>query len=59
MHRAGDFNGRWELKEEYKAGDESLRNAQGVADKVEDGTDTDMGMKTEGDSDGVEDFEDV
>lgn len=58
MHRAGDFNGRWELKDEYKSND-ALRNASGVAKEEDlDGTDLDMDMKTE-ESDDMDDFEDV
>lgn len=53
MHRSGDFNGKWELKDSYKD-DEALVNAAGEAPKLED---SDVDMKSEGDDD--MDFEDV
>lgn len=52
MHRHGDFNGKWELKDNLKVGDEELLNASGEAPKVED---SDIDMKSEGE----DDFEDV
>lgn len=54
MHRAGDFNGKWELKPNFKVDDELLRNAKGEAPKIED---SDVDMKSEGGDE--EDFEDV
>ncbi|KAJ9660302.1 hypothetical protein H2198_002610 [Neophaeococcomyces mojaviensis] len=53
MHRSGDFNGKWELKDVYKQ-DEELLNAAGEAPKLEE---SDVDMKSEGDDD--MDFEDV
>ena len=53
MHRSGDFNGKWELKDIYKQ-DEALLNAAGEAPKLEE---SDVDMKSEGDDD--IDFEDV
>lgn len=50
MHRAGDFNGKWELREDFKS-DASLLNAVGEAPKMED---SDVDMKSDDD-----DFEDV
>lgn len=50
MHRAGDFNGKWELREDFKS-DASLLNAVGEAPKMED---SDIDMKSDDD-----DFEDV
>jgi hypothetical protein len=55
MWKAGDFNGKWELKDEYKQNDAMLQNPTGdsvVAPKIE-GVDTDM------DDDDDEPFEDV
>ncbi|KAK5073863.1 hypothetical protein LTS08_002037 [Lithohypha guttulata] len=53
MHRAGDFNGKWELKPDLKVDDDALLNALGEAPKMEE---SDMDMKSEGEDD---DFEDV
>lgn len=50
MHRAGDFNGKWELKSDYKVGDDDLLKAEGQAPELEGVSDVDM---EEGD------FEDV
>lgn len=50
MHRHGDFNGKWELKDTLKT-DDGLLNASGEAPKAED---SDIDMKSEDD-----DFEDV
>lgn len=55
MHRAGDFNGKWELKDEYKNKDASLMNSVGAAPKAED---SDVEMKSDEDDDD-EQFEDV
>ncbi len=52
MHRHGDFNGKWELKEQYKVNDQKFMDATGDAPKMED---SDIDMKSEGD----DDFEDV
>ena len=56
MHRQGDFNGKWELKETFKQ-DEALMNASGEAPELkdEDLSDGDVDMKSEGD----DEFEDV
>lgn len=53
MHRHGDFNGKWELKDHHK-NDDALMNAEGEAPKLED-SDIDMTMKSEDD----DEFEDV
>jgi len=52
MHRHGDFNGKWELKEQYKDLDQKYMAAEGEAPKEEE---SDIDMKSEGD----DDFEDV
>ena len=52
MHRHGDFNGKWELKEAYMINDQKFRDAIGEAPKVED---SDIDMKSEDE----DDFEDV
>ncbi|KAK5080520.1 hypothetical protein LTR70_008829 [Exophiala xenobiotica] len=52
MHRHGDFNGKWELREQYKDLDQKYMAAEGEAPKEED---SDIDMKSEGD----DDFEDV
>lgn len=56
MHRHGDFNGKWELKDNLKL-DEGLLNASGEAPdmKDEDMSDGDVDMKSEGE----DNFEDV
>ena len=58
MHKQGDFNGRWELKQEYKAADSDLLNPNSiVAPKLEDSDMDGSGVEDEGDDD-VQ-FEDV
>ena len=60
MWKQGDFNGKWELKDEYKQGDQRLLNPTGVeiAPKAEDtDADTKSGMDLDDDDD--EEFEDV
>lgn len=64
MHKSGDFNGRWELKAENK-GDEGLRNAVGVAEKME-AEESEMDVDVDGEADiksdeseDGEDFEDI
>lgn len=52
MHRHGDFNGKWELKEAFKLNDQKFMDAVGEAPKVED---SDIDMKSEDE----DDFEDV
>lgn len=54
MWKHGDFNGKWELKDEYKQQDSLLLNAGGVAPKAESDVDQ-SGM----DDDDDEAFEDV
>ncbi|EXJ86212.1 hypothetical protein A1O1_06582 [Capronia coronata CBS 617.96] len=57
MWKAGDFNGKWELKDEYKS-DAMLLNPSGVvAPKVEDSDMDKSGMDDDDDDDEV--FEDV
>lgn len=62
MWKAGDFNGKWELKPEYKQDDEELLNPKGVevAPKAE-GEGDDSDMEKSGIDDDEEDtiFEDV
>lgn len=61
MHKHGDFNGKWELKEEYKAQDDALLNptGKGVAPKQEGGeSEMEDGGSEDGDG-GEEDDEDV
>lgn len=41
MHRAGDFNGKWELKPDYKV-DEDLLKAEGQAPEADGVSDVDM-----------------
>lgn len=37
MHKQGDFNGKWEIKEQYKNDDIALQNPEGLeAPKMED-----------------------
>lgn len=50
MHRAGDFNGKWELRDDLKS-DALLLNAEGEAPNIED---SDVNMNTDDDE-----FEDV
>jgi transcription initiation factor TFIIF subunit beta len=60
MWKQGDFNGKWELKDEYKQGDQMLLNPTGVeiAPKAEDtDADTKSGMDLDDDDD--DEFEDV
>lgn len=52
MHRHGDFNGKWELLDSYKVGDQKFMDATGEAPKIED---SDIDMKSEDE----DDFEDV
>jgi transcription initiation factor TFIIF subunit beta len=57
MWKAGDFNGKWELKDEYKS-DPALQNPMGVvAPKVEDSDMDKSGLDDDDDVD--EPFEDV
>lgn len=57
MHKQGDFNGKWELKQEYKGDDNDLLNPQGLeAPRIED-SDMDASGMDEDDED--EKFEDV
>ncbi|KIW12952.1 hypothetical protein PV08_08139 [Exophiala spinifera] len=59
MWKAGDFNGKWELKDEYKSSDPRLQNPTGVvAPKVED-SDMDKSGLDDDDSDVFEDVKDV
>jgi hypothetical protein len=61
MWKQGDFNGKWELKDEYKVGDEALLHPAGVdiAPKAED-TDGDTKSGMDLDEDDEDDiFEDV
>ncbi|ETI22211.1 hypothetical protein G647_06284 [Cladophialophora carrionii CBS 160.54] len=61
MWKQGDFNGKWELKDEYKQGDQMLLNPTGVeiAPKAEDtDADTKSGMDLDDDDD-EDEFEDV
>ncbi|EXJ58819.1 hypothetical protein A1O7_06249 [Cladophialophora yegresii CBS 114405] len=62
MWKQGDFNGKWELKDEYKQGDQMLLNPTGaeIAPKAED-TDADIksGMDLDDDDDDDDQFEDV
>lgn len=62
MWRAGDFNGKWELKAEFKQNDEELLNPKGVevAPEVKGG-DSDMDMDKSGMEEDEDDdvFEDV
>lgn len=56
MHRSGDFNGKWELRDEYKQKDAGLMNPAGmVAPKVEDSDMEKSGME----DDEEDEFEDV
>lgn len=58
MHRQGDFNGKWELKNEYKANDEALLHPEGLeAPKMEESDMDVSGMEDDGDDN--ETFEDV
>ena len=61
MWKAGDFNGKWELKDEYKQNDAMLLNPSGMvapsAPKAE-GVDSDM-EKSGLDDDEDDVFEDV
>ncbi|OQU96695.1 hypothetical protein CLAIMM_02739 [Cladophialophora immunda] len=60
MWKSGDFNGKWELKQEFKQQDTTLLNPTGVevAPKVEDSDmDTKSGVDDDDDDDDV--FEDV
>jgi transcription initiation factor TFIIF subunit beta len=58
MHKQGDFNGKWELKEEYKANDKDLLNPNSIeAPKMEDSDMDVSGMEDEDDEDVK--FEDV
>ena len=56
LWRYGDFNGKWELKEEYKATDPALLQSAGAAPKAEE---SDPEGKSAGDEDEDEAFEDV
>lgn len=59
MHRSGDWNGKWELKDEFKNRDADLQNPTGiVAPKAEgdDGEDDEEMDDVEGEG---EEFEDV
>lgn len=59
MWKAGDFNGKWELKDEYKSSDPRLQNPTGVvAPKAED-SDMDKSGLDDDDSDVFEDVKDV
>lgn len=58
MHRQGDFNGKWELKNEYKANDEALLHPEGLeAPKMEE-SDMDASAMDD-DEDEQMDFEDA
>ena len=62
MWKQGDFNGKWELKEEFKIGDDALLNPAGleIAPKAEDtDADTKSGMDLDDDDDVDDVFEDV
>ena len=64
MHKQGDFNGKWELKKEYKANDDALLHPQNIeAPKMEESDVEVSGMEGDGDGDEDEDedenFEDV
>lgn len=57
MHKQGDFNGKWELKKEYKANDDALLHPEGLeAPKMED---SDMDASGMEDDDEEDNFEDV
>ena len=57
MHKQGDFNGKWELKKEYKATDDALLHPEGLeAPKMED---SDMDASGMEDDDEEDNFEDV
>lgn len=57
MHKHGDFNGKWELKEDYKASDAALLNPEGLeAPKMED---SEMDVSGVDDDDEDEKFENV
>ena len=60
MHKHGDFNGKWELKEEYKAQDAELLNPHGSleAPKQED-SEMDVSGMDDDDEDEDEKFVDV
>ncbi|ETN36599.1 uncharacterized protein HMPREF1541_08877 [Cyphellophora europaea CBS 101466] len=58
MHKQGDFNGKWELNEQYKENDDSLQNPESLeAPKMEDSEMDVSGMEDDDDED--EKFEDV
>jgi transcription initiation factor TFIIF subunit beta len=58
MHKHGDFNGKWELQDNYKANDHALLHPEGLeAPKMEDSEMEASGMDDDDDED--EKFEDV
>jgi hypothetical protein len=59
MWKAGDFNGKWELKPEYKQNDALLLNPAGVevAPKVEEDSDMEKSGMDEDEDDVFEDVE--
>jgi transcription initiation factor TFIIF subunit beta len=59
MHKHGDFNGKWELKEEYKAQDDALLNPQGLEAPKQEDTDMDVSGMDDDEDDEDEKFEDV